>query len=185
MAEPCTIEGCETKRYGRGWCEKHYTRWRRNGDPNVTQRYRDPADALAARTKRTGDCAVWTGATNNGGYGLILVDGASRAAHRVAWELANGPIPDGLFIDHACWNRACVNVEHLRLATRQQNNSNLGTARPGRTLPRNVSMDGNGFRVRVKKNGLVYEAGRFTDLAAATRAAADKRAELFGAFAGR
>lgn len=45
-------------------------------------------------------------------------------AHRVEWEKVHGPIPDGLELDHECKNRACVNLDHLRLATRRQNVAN-------------------------------------------------------------
>jgi len=44
-------------------------------------------------------------------------------AHRAAWTFHNGPIPDGMVIDHKCFNHACVNPEHLRLLTRTQNNA--------------------------------------------------------------
>ena len=45
-----------------------------------------------------------------------------QLAHRVAWEDARGPIPDGLTIDHLCRVRNCVNVEHLELVTIAENN---------------------------------------------------------------
>jgi hypothetical protein len=44
-----------------------------------------------------------------------------QRVHRLAWEWANGPIPDGLVIDHLCMNRACVNIEHLEAVTQQVN----------------------------------------------------------------
>ena len=47
-------------------------------------------------------------------------------AHRVAWELTVGPIPDGLTIDHLCRNQRCCNPSHLRLLTHQANCANNG-----------------------------------------------------------
>lgn len=55
------------------------------------------------------------------GYGQIHQSGRTAYAHRVAWELANGPIPDGGFILHSCDNRRCVNPAHLRVGTFQDN----------------------------------------------------------------
>ena len=45
-------------------------------------------------------CTVWVGATNNKGYGMLQIDGRLHLAHRVAYENAHGPIPDGVVIDH-------------------------------------------------------------------------------------
>lgn len=97
----------------------------KNSRATVKQvRYSNPGDALAARTTRDGDCLLWTGAKSGSGYGVIRVNGRNTPAHRVSWERANGAIPDGLFVDHLCFNRACVKVEHLRLATNGQNGAN-------------------------------------------------------------
>jgi hypothetical protein len=42
-------------------------------------------------------------------------------AHRAAWMLANGPVPEGMVLDHICRNRACINLDHLRVVTQQEN----------------------------------------------------------------
>ncbi len=58
------------------------------------------------------------------GYGQIRYQGKTAYAHRVAYELAKGPI-DGLYVLHSCDNRKCVNPEHLSLGTFNDNMSDM------------------------------------------------------------
>lgn len=70
--------------------------------------------------KETG-CLLWT-SQKRLGYGRFRVPpGKWVTAHRIAWELVNGPIPEGMTVDHKCRNRACLNVEHLEVVTPQEN----------------------------------------------------------------
>src|SRR4029077_13885011 len=67
------------------------------------------------------DCWQWMGAHTGDGYGQIQVDGKMRVAHRVAWQMLRGDIPDGLQADHLCRNRNCVNPSHVDLVTVREN----------------------------------------------------------------
>ncbi len=70
----------------------------------------------------TSECWVWLLAHNRKGYGLIADgSGGCTLAHRVYYEKQNGPIPDGLQIDHLCCVPTCVNPGHLEAVTPAQN----------------------------------------------------------------
>ena len=185
----CSIDGCEKEHVARGFCSMHWQRWREHGDPlGGNERFATPEEAFLARTEPLlwSGCVVWTGGVDGGGYGRLRVNGRMVSAHRWAWEREHGPIPDGMFIDHTCWERSCVNPEHLRLATRSQNNAYLSGARSGRKhdLPRGVTPNRRGYSARVKHNGQSHYLGTFDTPEEASAAAETKRAILFGAFAG-
>ena len=82
-------------------------------------------------------CHVWTGSIDPHGYGRIMINRKLRLAHRLGWELANGPIPSGLNILHRCDNRPCVNPEHLFLGTHQDNTADMVAKGRSRNIPRN------------------------------------------------
>lgn len=70
-------------------------------------------------------CQEWSGFKDRDGYGRTR---DHRKAHRAAWEAAYGAIPDGLTVDHLCFNPGCVNPEHLRLLTADENRRNQRSA---------------------------------------------------------
>jgi hypothetical protein len=133
----CVIEDCDNKQSGgaRGWCSKHYNRWARTGDPlgfrkpQLTNEERfwlkidkngplPAADTLAAGL---GPCWVWTGFRDRFGYGDFNESGRHKRAHRYAYLLVVGDIPDGLTLDHLCRVTSCVNPEHLEPVTAKVN----------------------------------------------------------------
>ncbi len=67
------------------------------------------------------DCWVWAGVRDSGGYGHTRINGRQYRAHRVAYELFVGVIPEGMHVDHLCRNRACINPDHMELVTPREN----------------------------------------------------------------
>ena len=70
---------------------------------------------------KSGSCWTWAGTVSGKGYGYVRRDGRSQRAHRVAYEMVVGPIPEGLHLDHLCRNRLCVNPGHLEPVTNRTN----------------------------------------------------------------
>jgi hypothetical protein len=67
------------------------------------------------KVHKTSSCWIWQGATKgrDDDYGCVRINGRGEYAHRVAYELVKGPIPNGLHLDHLCRERLCVNPDHL------------------------------------------------------------------------
>lgn len=122
----CAVHDCELSAHALGYCKRHYAAVKTYGSP-----HRPPRPSLADRLHAylapggppeapyrpvPGDCVVFTGCIL-AGYGRF----ARGYAHRFAYELHHGPIPDGLHIDHLCRVRACCNPDHLEVVTPSEN----------------------------------------------------------------
>ena len=85
-------------------------------------KYRNnPGARLWPRLTPNGECMEWTGTRNERGYGGLRVDGRLVKAHRFAYELTCGPIPDGLDVLHSCDNPPCCNPAHLSVGDAVRN----------------------------------------------------------------
>lgn len=123
----CSIKGCEQEAKAVNLCPAHRGRIYRHGDPNVQLRNRGigktPELRFWSRVAITADdnrCWEWQAGTTKFGYGEVAVNKVRFLAHRYAWFLTHGVIPN-LFILHSCDNPKCVNPKHLREGTDQDN----------------------------------------------------------------
>lgn len=106
-------------------------------------------------------CWVWLRGCNRFGYGAFTVAGKGQRAHRVSWEMAHGPIPDGLWLLHKCDNPKCVNPDHAFLGTALEN-----------ARDREAKGRGGGHLTRGDRNG-----AKRPDVRAKISAAARRRGE--------
>ncbi|MFD5848295.1 HNH endonuclease signature motif containing protein [Streptomyces chartreusis] len=171
----CIIPDCENPVSGRGWCKMHYHRWERNGDPTLTmvdtrpavERFRSKVQPGAGNV-----CWPWDGPTQRNGYGTLRVEGKYRRAHRYAYELAYGPVPDGYTIDHTCHDpeqceggvdcphRRCCNPAHLKAVPPGHNNTK------GRCVSRKArrrTASGGTLSPQATQRSLQLAAGRAAD----------------------
>lgn len=103
-------------------------------------------------------CLAWQGQLSIGGYGVFNLRKPKKMyAHRFAYELLVGPIPDGLELDHLCRNRACVNVHHLEPVTHAENR---GRTPQKQKCPNDHEYTPENLITWVKRDGVVSRACR-------------------------
>jgi hypothetical protein len=106
---------------------------RKHGSPHFTTRVVDTdinfKEVLQARlfenAKQSGECIESGGTDHGNGYKTVMVAGKRYKAHRLSYELAHGPIPEGLLIRHKCDNPPCINPDHLELGDTADNMSDM------------------------------------------------------------
>lgn len=119
--ETCSVEGCERPRRKRGWCSRHYDRWRSSGKPEGVRAPRGAAlRFLKEASKETGPgpCILWPFALRPDGYARVYIAGKLRPAHAYCLELSGTPRPSpkhhALHQPVVCHNPQCVRPNHLR-----------------------------------------------------------------------
>lgn len=126
----CSITGCRQAVSRRTFCQKHYYRWRVNGDPLLTRLPgfppKPPEQRFWPKVKVAGitQCWIWQGAKTPLGYGVFNLGGRPPKiifAHRFSFQNRYGLIPRGKELDHLCRTPACVNPNHLEAVDHQTN----------------------------------------------------------------
>ena len=126
----CSVSGCDgdasSSALGRrGYCCRHYGRFKRNGDPlggrtNQGELLRFVVEVAAKYSED--DCLLWPYGKSIAGYGGLQVENKRLGAHRLVCEIVHGPPSmEGMDTAHSCGVRSCVNPRHLRWATRSEN----------------------------------------------------------------
>lgn len=121
----CGHPGCERPYHSKGMCSLHYARRKLGIDMDL----RTPTleERFMAKTRQSpSGCLEWVGVTHRGygHFGMrspVTGKPTMAKAHRVAYEMRFGKIPEGLVIDHLCRNRSCVNPDHLEPVTAREN----------------------------------------------------------------
>jgi len=133
----CVVTDCKKEIFNKGksLCAMHYYRLKRNGDVNrlvIQERKQNWHERFWAKVNKTVTCWVWTSTIDTYGYGIFQESYPERKtvkAHRVAYTLVKGDIPEGLTLDHLCYNIKCVNPDHLEPVTLSENSKRAGKRR--------------------------------------------------------
>ena len=134
------------------------------------------------KVNKTDGCWLWTAGCRPDGYCQFWYGGKYVLAHRFSYALANGDIPEGLQVDHRCFQRNCVRPEHLRLATQAQNlQHRRGANSNNATGVRGVYWDKNRrkYRALVGLSGKQHNVGLYDTLKEAEAAVVAKRLQMY------
>lgn len=141
----CSWLECTERSYANGRCKRHYYKAKRwatprvaRTKPSIEERFWRKVDKSGPASRLGTRCWIWTGMLSPKGYGQFRSP-ISIMAHRNSYAFANGPIPDGLELDHLCRNRSCVNPDHLEAVDHATNvrRGNGGPDKYPRTSCRN------------------------------------------------
>lgn len=162
----CSIEECDKAAFSKGWCNAHYKRWRKHGDPLGGG---TPKGALLEYLNKVvlqyagEDCLMWPYARTRDGYGQIMIEGKMCYVHRLACTHLHGAPPTASHeAAHLCGkgNLGCVNATHLMWSTRQENEAHKmqhGAVRSGESHSNSKLTDDQVRQIRALRGTILQK----------------------------
>lgn len=170
----CSFEACEMPSRSLGLCEGHYGQLRRGVELTKLKHQLTLEDRFWSKVDKSGDCWFWLAYTDQKGYGKFGLGGRRGGmdyAHRVSYRIRFGEIPEGMHVDHLCYQKSCVRPDHLRAVPRAWNQQNMsGPPVTSRTGVRGVRLDpkyGN-YRCSGQVDGKTKYLGTFASIGEAS-----------------
>lgn len=125
----------------------------------------DPVERFWAFVNKTDTCWLWTGETNSQGYGRFAVQTVPKRvrefAHRFSYQLAHGDLSNDVFVLHTCDTPLCVNPQHLRPGTHQDNMNDAvakGRMCKGSKRPQSKLSEGDVMNILALQHTMTHQA---------------------------
>jgi hypothetical protein len=175
----CSVETCDSPKFCKGFCTKHYQRNAKYGTPTPCKQTEHDRFWAKVSKGSPDECWPWQGGLR-GEYGFFNREGTTIGAHKYAYLASNGSIPDGMQVDHKCHVPACVNPAHLQAVTPMQNNENhSGPTRRNTSGVRGVYLTADkSWRGQVTHAGRSHSAGSHPTREMAAQAVRELRNQL-------